>query len=83
MAADTETTLRDGEGSLRMRRNLLILTLDNSKALPSLLQNHSAFPWRPHVAALATCEDQGARRERWLESVGRFFCFLVEDDVIF
>ena len=83
MAADTETTLRDGEGSPRMRRNLLILTLDNSKALPSLLQNHSAFPWRPHVAALATCEDQGARRERWLESVGRFFCFLVEDDVIF
>ena len=83
MAADPETTLRDGEGSPRMRRNLLILTLDNSKALPSLLQNHSAFPWRPHVAALATCEDQGARRERWLESVGRFFCFLVEDDVIF
>ena len=83
MAADPETTLRDGEGSPRMRRNLLILTLDNSKALPSLLQNHSAFPWRPHVAALAACEDQGARRERWLESVGRFFCFLVGEDVIF
>ena len=83
MAADTETTLRGGEGSPRMRRNLLILTLDNAKTLPSLLQNHSVFSWRPHVAALAACEDQGARGKRWLESVGRFFCFLVEDDVIF